>query len=122
MWSIKSWFKKIKEYFSGGKIEDGGEQPTIRIGERRYPQSPSSASGSTPKIKVRAIHRNDSTTNENVYQDEVDVVNRNLGRGIVVNKRRKPGRCPICATRGKVVANTSGGDSWRCIECDSTFN
>lgn len=117
MWSIKDLIEKIKRYFTGGKIEKSGERPTIRIRERHEINSPSHpALESTPKIKVRAIHRNDSAAGE------TDIVNRVLGKGIVVNECRKPGRCPICATRGKIVVNMSGDDSWMCEECGSTFN
>ena len=115
MWRIWDWIEKIKRHFTGSKIDEKGERPTIRIHERHV-LPPPSAPESTPKIKVRAVHRNGSAAGE------TDIVNRDIGKGIVVNKHGKPGRCPICATRGKVVVNMSGDGSWTCEECGSTFN
>lgn len=75
-----------------------------------------------PKIKIGEVHRHNSATISDVYRDEVNVVNQNIGKGITVNKQRKPGKCPICATPGRVAANVNGGDKWICKECGSTFN
>lgn len=119
MCSIRDWIKKIMRYFMGGKIRERSERPTIRIRKQHETISsplPPSDSESTLKIKVHAIHRNNSAVGE------TDIINRDIGKGIVVNKCRKPGRCPICATRGKVVVNMRGDDSWMCKECGSTFN
>lgn len=125
MGCIKNCLEKIKRYLTGEKEEAPGPRPTIRIGERHEagpPQPPPSASEDAPRITVRAVHRNSSAADEAAPQAEEDIVNQELGKGIIVNKRRKPERCPICATRGRVVANTSGNGRWMCEECGSTFN
>lgn len=123
MWSIKNLFEKIRQYFTVRKAPETPNRPTIVIG-RRYGAASGETAPSTdaPKIKIRAVHRPETEAGSNVYRDEVEVERRNLGGGIVVNRQRKPGRCPICATRGKVIENTDGGDHWKCNECGSTFN
>jgi hypothetical protein len=114
-------FEKIKQYFFGGSIEKNGERPKIRIGERHETRSLPPLE-SAPKIKVRAVHKHSSEADRNAYRAEMNIENQDLGRGIVVKKRRKPGRCPICATQGRVVENTGSGNNWLCEECGSTFN
>ncbi len=45
-----------------------------------------------------------------------------LGNGITMKRQRKPNRCPICATTGKIEANADGRNKWLCKACGHTFN
>ena len=71
------------------------------------------------KITIHRVNRRVSSASSEV---EADVQNRNLGRGITVNKQRMPVRCSICATRGKIIENPGGSPKWKCNACDSTFS
>jgi len=77
----------------------------------------------TPRITIRGVNqRTPIASGGNVYSNEVDVQNANLGRGITVMRQRKPGRCPLCATRGGITESADGGNRWLCPACGSTFN
>lgn len=122
---IKNLFKIIKSYFSEKELSDRTSKPTIEIHGRNDPHSVQRlpSSDEPPQITIGEIHRRvPDAVGTDVYRSEVDVQNPNLGHGITVRKQHMPGRCPLCATQGKVVANTNGNRRWRCEECGSTFN
>jgi len=76
-----------------------------------------------PKITIHGVNqRTPIATGTNVFRTDVDVQNTILGNGITVNRQRKPGRCPLCATRGGITENPDGNLRWKCSTCDSTFN
>lgn len=126
MGAIKELIEAVKQYFGDGDSEESRApaEQTIEIRERHSgsAQPAGSSPADVPKIKIGEIHRYKSEAIKDVYRDEVNVVKKNIGKGITVNKQRKPGKCPICATQGSVAANAGGGDKWICEECGSTFN
>jgi rubrerythrin len=125
MGRISDLFEKIKSFFNKKKFLDKSSRPTIEIHDRYNLNSMqhSHSSSEVPQITIREVHRCIQTeTERDIYRREVDVPNPNIGHGITVKKQRKPGRCPLCATKGKVVENTARGGRWKCEECGSTFN
>lgn len=130
MGAIKDLFENlseaVKQYFGGGDSAESHTpaDQTIEIKERHsgITWPPDSSSADAPKIKIGEVHTRESAAIRDVYRDGVNVVNQNIGKGITVNKQRKPGKCPICATQGRVEANVNGGDKWICEECGNTFN
>lgn len=131
---FKNQFEKIKRYFSGNKNMPTNEQnnrivirsrrDAISTGEQRIqPIQNNQEEFDTPKITIRSVNqRTPMASGTNVYRSEVDVQNANLGRGITVMRQHKPGRCPLCATRGEIIENPEGRPRWKCTTCDSTFN
>lgn len=125
MGKIIDFLKRVSSLISGDDSPAGSERPMIEIRARNDSTSQQQQRTSTnlPRIEILGINQrlpNGSGTNPN--RDEVEIFKSNIGRGMTVKKIRKPGRCPLCATKGKVVANVGGGDRWRCEKCDSTFN
>ena len=125
MGKVSDFLKRVSSFFSGDDSPAGSGRPTIEIRGRNdsTTQRQQRTSSNPPRIKIGVINQrlpNGSGTNP--YRGEVEIPKTNIGRGITVKKQRRPGRCPLCATKGKVVENVSGRDRWRCEECDSTFN
>ena len=77
----------------------------------------------TPKIEIKKVNKHTPpSSGTHVDGREVSVKRKNLGRGMTVNKQRKPGRCPICATTGGIIENPGGTPRWKCSACNETFN
>lgn len=118
MGMIRDFFEKVSHYFNKEEYQDEESSPAIEIYEWH-----DESSNDIPQITIGEVHRRDpDTIGSNVYRSEIDVQNQNLGHGIIVKKQHKPGRCPLCATQGKIVGNNAGSDRWKCEECGSTFN
>ncbi len=122
MGMINNLFDKIKNFFNKRKNLNESSKPTIVIRERHDIDSEhySQSFDEGPRITIREVHREGTTATGDL--SEVEVQTPNLGHGITVKKQHKPSRCPMCATKGKVVANPSGRERWKCEECGSTFN
>jgi len=135
---FKDQIEKIKAFFNRRKVSSPStneqrisihsiNRPAQTPIERSASSNPNNetASGDAPRITILTVNRRTPiASGGNVYSSEVSVQNANLGRGITVMRQRKPGRCPICATRGSVVENTGGGrHRWLCTEpsCGSSF-
>jgi hypothetical protein len=138
---MKNQIEKIKNFFRRKKnssLSGGSQRIVIRSRNERHAPTPivepnitvnpiniESNNSDAPRITIRSVNRRTPiAAGGNVYSSEVSVQNANLGHGITVMRQRKPGRCPICATRGCVVENTGGGrHRWLCTEpsCGSTF-
>jgi tRNA(Ile2) C34 agmatinyltransferase TiaS len=124
---IRGLFEKMKESRRKKRASAKDSQgQRIVINSRSDSASVSNhdnAASNTPKINVRGINqRTPIAYGTNTYRADINVQNISLGNGITVNRQRKPGRCPICASRGGISENSDGRPRWRCSECDSTFN
>lgn len=118
---MKEQFEKIK------KPPVSNAQSQKIVIRSRHDSHPTSDQNNVPedipKITIRGVNqRTPIASGTNIYRTEVDVQNTNLGGGITVNRQRKPGRCPLCATRGGIIENPGGRPRWKCPACDSTFN
>jgi|GEM_PF-3748264 len=123
---VKKYLNKVKKHFNKDN-SPSTSKPTIEIRGRHDSQPTLQTRSATDSLRITIgeAHRRPSTAEGTVdYGSELDVQhrNRNVGRGITVKKQRKPRKCPLCATYGKVVANTGRGDRWRCEDCGLTFN
>ena len=124
---IKNKFEEIKQFFIKKKrsaIDNQIHKIVInaRHNSPSYQNEQANELVGVPKITILGVNqRTPVASGTNVYRTEVDVQNTNLGNGITVNSQRKPGRCPICATRGGILENPNGSPRWLCPVCDSTF-
>ena len=127
---VKEQFEKMKSFIKKRKsiIADNQSQQKIVI-RSRHDAMPSFEAQSvvfveeTPRITIHNVNqRTPIAFGTSVYRDDIEVQNTNIGSGIIVNRQRKPGRCPLCATRGEIIENPSGNRRWKCNACASLFN
>lgn len=136
---IKEQIDKLKKKFKKKSLAVDTQTPKIVIRSRHNPLSFSQSQPQTaavpnsdeaespPRIMIHSVNqRTPIASGTNVYRNDVDVQNPNLGRGITVNRQRKPSRCPMCATsRGQITENAGGNPRWKCTDppgCGGTFN
>ena len=126
MGKFKDWWERIKSKLKGEPVSSSSEKPKIVIKARHdSPTPPTPSSPNAPRITIGNINRRTPTASgTNGYRGEVEVSNPNIGRGITVSRRRKPGRCPNCATTGCIIENPGGRPKWKCTvpECGHTFD
>ena len=113
---ISDLLKRLSEFLSGDDSPTKLGKPRIEIrGRNNSSTQQQLTSSNPPRINILGINlRRPNESETNPYGD--------IGGGITLRKHRKPSRCSVCATKGKVVANVRGPDRWRCEECGCTFN
>jgi hypothetical protein len=78
---------------------------------------------SAPVITIHRVNeRPNPLATTVIYGSEVRVERTDLGRGITVNRRRKPTICPECRTPNSIIPNEAGRDQWRCTVCEKVFS
>lgn len=121
MSKLKNWFNRtFKKNFRGSSSSSpSGGIKIIRRTDTIPPPRPLNGG----RITIGQVHQNPPTT-QGVIRGEIPVENPNLGSGIIVAKRRKPVRCPNCATMGCIIENPTGRTKWICTvsECGHTFD
>ncbi len=110
MGRIKNWFAKMGRRAGNGEPPAG---PAIEIRQRHdaAPEDP-------PTISILRTTERPSMESAEGEKNAPDLA---LGQGMRVIAQRSPRRCPICATRDKVVANSGEGGKWKCEACGSVF-
>ena len=120
MGKIKDWFKKT---FGQGEQRPSSSSQTGKINiirrtdEGAQPTRPSNGG----RITIGRIN-NTPPPASGGFRPEVPVDNPNLSGGIRVERRRKPGTCPMCRSTGTVIDNPGGRPKWKCSACEHTFN
>ena len=124
---IKKQLEKIREYFERRNSESADDQGKRIVIRARNDHGSTGVQGEEievdPKITIRGVNKRvPIVSGDNIYSGDLNVPNKNIGRGITVKKQRKPVRCPICATRGGIIENPGGDPRWKCPACNETFN
>lgn len=110
----------VKKKLKRGETQSQQTQSSkITIVRRTDADSLPSRPSDGGRITIGTIHNN---TASGGFHSEVPVENPNLGGGIHVARRRKPGTCPMCRSTGTVIENPGRRPKWKCSACDYTFN
>lgn len=107
---IKNWFAILKRR---ARADEPPARPAIEIIERH-------GAGPEDPQAISIFRTNERTPTESAESEET-TPDLAISQGLRVIARRNPRRCPICATQGKVVANSEGGGKWKCEACGSVF-